>query len=65
MLALKIMLTITIITGMLSLLMVIADSDGRHSRRFKWWPTIGGLAIITTMLGISASGVTAVWQFLP
>lgn len=65
MLALKITLTITIITGMLSLLMVIADSDGRHSRRFKWWPTIGGLAIITTMLGIATAAIMAVWQFLP
>lgn len=65
MLAIKITLTITILAALLASFMIIPDREGEWSRHYEWWSTLGGLAIITTILGIAVTLILVVWQVIP
>lgn len=65
MLAIKISLTIMIVAGLISALMIISDSDRRWTVRYDWWPTLGGLMVLTTIFSTAASMLLAVWQVIP
>lgn len=65
MLAIKITLTITILSALLAAFMIIPDREGEWSRRYEWWATLGGLAVITTILGIAVTLILVVWQVIP